>query len=149
MGMLDGRVVIVTGGGRGIGRAHCLELASHGATVVVNDLGVGVHGEAGGEAAALSPAESVVLEIEKAGGIAVADGTSVTDWSGIRDLVARTVGDHGHLDAVVNNAGILRDRMLFNMTVEEWDAVMKVASPGALPDDPAGLLVLARAGQVG
>ncbi len=80
--------------------------------------------------AALSPAESVVLEIEKAGGTAVADGTSVTDWSGIRDLVARTVGDHGHLDAVVNNAGIVRDRMLTSLTEEDFDAVLAVHLKG-------------------
>jgi NAD(P)-dependent dehydrogenase (short-subunit alcohol dehydrogenase family) len=122
MGLLDGRVVIVTGGGRGIGRSHCLELAAHGATVVVNDLGVGVHGETGAE----SPADAVVAEIEAGGGTAAADGTSVTDWHGVTALVARTVERFGRLDAVVNNAGIVRDRMLTSLTEDDWDAVVAV-----------------------
>src|SRR5580765_5209660 len=101
MGMLEGRVVIVTGAGRGLGRQHCLELAHHGATVVVNDLGVGLHGEGDGA----SPAEEVVTEIIAGGGTASADGTSVTDFGAVAELVARTVADHGRLDGIVNNAG--------------------------------------------
>jgi NAD(P)-dependent dehydrogenase (short-subunit alcohol dehydrogenase family) len=127
MGVLDGRVVIVTGGGRGIGRAHCLELAAQGAAVVVNDLGVGVHSE---EADAASPAEAVIAEITAAGGTAVADGASVTNWEGMRALVAATVGRFGRLDAVVNNAGIVRDRMITGLEEEDWDAVVAVHLKG-------------------
>jgi NAD(P)-dependent dehydrogenase (short-subunit alcohol dehydrogenase family) len=126
MGMLDGHVVIVTGGGRGIGRSHCLELASHGATVVVNDLGAGVHGEGRDE----SPAEEVVREIEKNGGTAVADGTSVTDWDAVGALVKGTAERFGRLDAVVNNAGVLRDRMLTSMSEEDLDVVLAVHVKG-------------------
>src|SRR5690242_18973363 len=106
--MLDGRVVIVTGAGRGLGREHCRELARHGASVVVNDLGVGLHGEradAGG-----SPAEAVVDEVMALGGKAVPDGTSVSDYAAVGDMVERTVATFGRIDAVVNNAGIVRDR---------------------------------------
>src|SRR3954462_6032793 len=113
MTTLEGRVAIVTGAGRGLGRSHALELARHGAAVGVNDLGVGLAGEheEGG-----SPAESVVAEIEAFGGTAMADGTSVTDWSGIEALVTRVLQRYRRLDAVVNNAGFLRDRMLTSMT---------------------------------
>lgn len=129
MGMLDGRVAIVTGAGRGLGRCHALELARHGATVVVNDLGVGLRGE--DEDAPVSPAEEVVAEIEAMGGRATADGTSVTDWDGMAALVARTVDAYGSLDVVVNNAGFVRDRMLVSMTEEEFDAVVAVHLKGA------------------
>jgi NAD(P)-dependent dehydrogenase (short-subunit alcohol dehydrogenase family) len=129
MGLLDGRVVIVTGGGRGLGRAHCLELAHQGATVVVNDLGVSLQGAAEeGEA----PAQSVVAEIEANGGTAVADGTSVADWDGMQALVARTVEQFGDLHAVVNNAGFLRDRMLVSMTEDDFDAVIAVHLKGTV-----------------
>jgi NAD(P)-dependent dehydrogenase (short-subunit alcohol dehydrogenase family) len=129
MGLLDGRVVIVTGGGRGLGRAHCLELAHQGATVVVNDLGVSLQGAAEeGEA----PAEAVVAEIEALGGNAVADGTSVADWDGMQALVARTVERFGDLHAVVNNAGFLRDRMLVSMTEDDFDAVIAVHLKGTV-----------------
>ena len=128
MGVLDGRVVIVSGGGRGLGRAHCLELARHGATVVVNDLGVTMAGEA--EENVEPPAQSVVREIEELGGSAVADGTSVTDWDGMAGLVARTVELFGSLDAVVNNAGFLRDRMLTSMSEADFDAVIQVHLKG-------------------
>ncbi|HSS11646.1 MAG TPA: SDR family NAD(P)-dependent oxidoreductase [Acidimicrobiales bacterium] len=124
--MLDRRVVIVTGGGRGIGRSHCFELHSHGATVVVNDLGVSVRGEAGVE----TPAEEVVREIQAAGGNALADATSVTDWDGVAGLIERTVERFGRLDAVVNNAGIIRDRMLTSLSEEDWDAVVSVHLKG-------------------
>jgi NAD(P)-dependent dehydrogenase (short-subunit alcohol dehydrogenase family) len=130
MGLLDGRVVIVTGGGRGLGRAHCLELGRQGATVVVNDLGVGLHGEAG--EAKESPADEVVAEIEAMGGTAVADGTSVTEWDGMAALVGRTVERFGDLHAVVNNAGFLRDRMLFSMTEDDFDAVIAVHLKGTV-----------------
>jgi NAD(P)-dependent dehydrogenase (short-subunit alcohol dehydrogenase family) len=124
--MLRGRVAIVTGGGRGIGRCHAIELASHGATVVVNDLGVGVHGEDAAE----SPADEVVAEITAAGGVAVSDGTSVTDWDRIGDLIARTVDDFGRLDIVINNAGIVRDRMITSLSEDDWDAVIAVHVKG-------------------
>jgi len=130
MGLLDGRVVIVTGGGRGLGRAHCLELARQGATVVVNDLGVDLHGGAGDDDE--SPAASVVREIEAAGGTAVADGTSVSEWDGMEALVARTVDQFGDLHAVVNNAGFLRDRMLVSMTEDDFDAVIAVHLKGTV-----------------
>src|SRR5438270_1371851 len=130
MGLLDGRVVIVTGGGRGLGRAHCLELARQGASVVVTDLGVGLHGEPG--EAGDSPAEQVVVEIEAAGGVAVADDTSVTDWDGMAKLVGRAVELFGDLHAVVNNAGFIRDRMLVSMTEEEFDSVIQVHLKGTV-----------------
>jgi NAD(P)-dependent dehydrogenase (short-subunit alcohol dehydrogenase family) len=127
MGMLDGRVVIVTGGGRGLGRSHCLEMASHGATVVVNDLGGGLHGEVGDRS---SPADEVVATIEATGGTAVGDGTSVVDHAGVAALVERTVERFGRLDAVVNNAGIIRDRMLTGMSEEDFDQVVAVHLKG-------------------
>jgi NAD(P)-dependent dehydrogenase (short-subunit alcohol dehydrogenase family) len=130
MGLVDGRVVIVTGGGRGLGRAHCLELARQGATVVVNDLGVGLHGEH--EADAMSPAEEVVAEIEAMGGKATANGTSVSDWDGMKALVDDTVGRFGDLHAVVNNAGFLRDRMLVSMSEDDFDAVIAVHLKGTV-----------------
>src|ERR1700686_3582179 len=128
MGLLDGRVGIVTGGGRGLGRAHCLELARQGATVVVNDLGVGLHGEA--DDGSGSPAESVLAEIEAMGATGMADGTSVTDWDGMAALVRATVERFGDLHAVVNNAGFIRDRMLVSMTEDDFDAVVAVHLKG-------------------
>jgi NAD(P)-dependent dehydrogenase (short-subunit alcohol dehydrogenase family) len=126
---LDERVVIVTGGGRGLGRAHCLELARQGAIVVVNDLGVGLRGEA--EENAQPPADLVVAEIRAMGGTAIADGTSVTDWAGMRALVERTVGEFGDLHAVVNNAGFLRDRMITAMSEDDFDSVVAVHLKGS------------------
>lgn len=126
MGLLDGRVVIVTGGGRGLGRAHCLELARQGAIVVVNDLGVSVTGVPEGD----SPADAVVREIQELGGTAVSDDTSVTDWEGMGSLVARTIERFGDLHAVVNNAGFVRDRMLFSMTEQDFDEVVAVHLKG-------------------
>src|SRR6187397_342821 len=125
-GMCEGRVAIVTGAGRGIGREHALMLAYHGAKVVVNDLGGNVDGSGGD----LSPAESVVREIKEFGGEAVANGDSVSSWEGAQRLINTAVETFGDLHAVVNNAGILRDRMLTNMTEEEWDAVIKVHLKG-------------------
>ena len=125
--LLDGRVVLVTGAGRGLGRAHALALARAGATVVVNDLGVSLAGAAGGDA---SPAERVVEEIDAVGGRATADATSVTDWEGIEALISRIVEQYGRLDAVVNNAGILRDRILTSMSEDDFDSVMSVHVKG-------------------
>jgi NAD(P)-dependent dehydrogenase (short-subunit alcohol dehydrogenase family) len=127
MALLDGRVVIVTGAGRGLGRAHALELARRGATVVVNDLGVTLGGESEPGA---SPAASVVAEIAAAGGTATADGTSVTDWDGIGALIDAVVGRYGRLDAVVNNAGFLRDKMLTSMSEDDFDRVLQVHVKG-------------------
>ncbi|MFF4034285.1 SDR family NAD(P)-dependent oxidoreductase [Streptomyces sviceus] len=126
MGILDDKVAIVTGGGRGLGRAHCLALAEAGATVVVNDLGSGVHGERTGD----SPADDVVAEITKLGGRAVANHASVTDWSATETMVADTVAEFGRLDVIVNNAGIVRDRMLFSMSEAEFDSVIAVHLKG-------------------
>jgi NAD(P)-dependent dehydrogenase (short-subunit alcohol dehydrogenase family) len=123
---LEGRVVIVTGAGRGLGRAHALLLGSHGASVVVNDLGGDVHGEG----ADPSPAAVVVQEIEEAGGAAVASGHDVADWDQAENLVALAVETFGDLHALVNNAGILRDRTLANLTEDEWDAVIRVHLKG-------------------
>jgi NAD(P)-dependent dehydrogenase (short-subunit alcohol dehydrogenase family) len=127
MGLLDGRVVIVTGAGRGLGREHCLELAHQGASVVVNDLGVGLHGQDDPER---SPAEKVVDEILASGGVAIADGASVTDFAATAATVERTVETYGRLDAVVNNAGIVRDRMITGMTEEDFDLVVAVHLKG-------------------
>ena len=121
-GICEGRVVIVTGGGRGIGRGHCLEFARQGAKVVVNDLGGAVEGS--GNAA--GPAEDVAQEIRDTGGEAVANGDSVSNWEGAQRLVNQAVETFGGLDVLVNNAGILRDRMLVNMSDAEWDAVIDV-----------------------
>ncbi len=127
MGQLcEGRVVVVTGAGRGIGREHALSLAQHGALVVVNDLGGNIDGS-GGDA---SPARQVVQEIEAAGGRAVANGDDISTWAGAEALINTAISVFGDLHAVVNNAGILRDRMLTNMTEEEWDAVIKVHLKG-------------------
>jgi NAD(P)-dependent dehydrogenase (short-subunit alcohol dehydrogenase family) len=121
-GLSDGRVVVVTGAARGLGRAHALELARQGASVVVNDLGVGLDGETPSSEAA----EAVAEEIRAAGGDAVANADDVSDWEGARRIVTSTVERFGRIDALVNNAGILRDRMIFNMEPEDWDAVMRV-----------------------
>lgn len=117
-----GRVVIITGAGRGIGREHALAYAAEGARVVVNDLGSA--GDGTGQAA--GPANAVVDEIRAMGGEAIANGEDVADWEGAGRLVRATIEAFGGLDVVVNNAGILRDRMFVSSTVEEWDAVMNV-----------------------
>ncbi len=124
--LCDGRVAIVTGAGRGIGREHALSLAYHGAKVVVNDLGGNVDGSGGD----LSPAQQVVDEIKAFGGEAVANGDSVSSWEGAQRLINIAVETFGDLHVLVNNAGILRDRMLTNMTEEEWDAVINVHLKG-------------------
>ena len=124
--LCEGRVAIVTGAGRGIGREHALMLAAHGAKVVVNDLGGDVDGTGGD----LSPAQQVVEEIKGMGGEAVANGDNVSSWEGAQRLINTAVETFGDLHVVVNNAGILRDRMLTNMTEEEWDAVINVHLKG-------------------
>ncbi|MEP7046793.1 MAG: SDR family oxidoreductase [Ilumatobacteraceae bacterium] len=124
--LCEGRIAIVTGAGRGIGREHALSLAAHGAKVVVNDLGGNVDGSGGD----LSAAEQVVQEIEGMGGEAVANGDSVSSWEGAQRLINTAIETFGDLHAVINNAGILRDRMLTNMTEEEWDAVINVHLKG-------------------
>jgi NAD(P)-dependent dehydrogenase (short-subunit alcohol dehydrogenase family) len=122
MGTLDGKVAVITGAGRGIGRGEALLFAQEGAQVVVNDLG----GEWDGSGADPRPASQVVEEIRAAGGEAVAHFEDVSEESGATSLIQRALDTWGRLDAVVNNAGILRDRMIFNMSVEDWDAVIKV-----------------------
>ena len=117
---------MVTGSGRGIGREHALSLARHGAYVVVNDLGAGVDGSGGD----ISPAQQVVNEIEAMGGKAVANGDDISTWEGAERLINTAIETFGDLHVVVNNAGILRDRMMVNMTEEEWDAVIKVHLKG-------------------
>jgi NAD(P)-dependent dehydrogenase (short-subunit alcohol dehydrogenase family) len=127
MGTLcEDRVVIVTGAARGIGREYALQLAAHGARVVVNDLGAARDG-IGRD---LSAAQAVVDEIQAAGGTAVANGDDVSDWQGARRMVETTVERFGGLHALVNNAGILRDRTLVNMEESEWDAVIQVHLKG-------------------
>jgi NAD(P)-dependent dehydrogenase (short-subunit alcohol dehydrogenase family) len=122
VGVLDGKVVVITGAGRGIGRGEALLFASEGARVVVNDLG----GEWDGTGADPRAASRVVEEIRAAGGEAVAHFEDVSEETGADSLIRLALDTWGRLDAVVNNAGILRDKMVFNMTVEDWDAVMKV-----------------------
>jgi 3-oxoacyl-[acyl-carrier protein] reductase len=119
---LKGKVAIVTGSGRGIGRAEALALAAEGAKVVVNDLG----GSSAGAGADSTPAQEVVNEIKKMGGEAVANFDSVATWAGGENMVKTAIDNFGRIDIVVNNAGILRDKMVFNMTEEEWDIIIKV-----------------------
>ncbi|MGH9296695.1 MAG: SDR family oxidoreductase [Acidimicrobiales bacterium] len=126
MGALDGRVAIITGAGRGIGREHALLFASEGAKIVVNDLGGAVDGSGDDR----SPAEQVVDEITEMGGEAVSNSDNVADWEGGQRLVNSAVEAFGDLHVLVNNAGILRDRVLVNMTEEEWDSVIHVHLKG-------------------
>ena len=126
MASLDGRVAIITGAGRGIGREHALLFAAEGARVVVNDLG----GANDGEGQDASPAEQVVAEIRDLGGEAVVNTDNVADWEGAQRMINAAVEHFGDLDILVNNAGILRDRVLVNMTEEEWDAVIAVHLKG-------------------
>ncbi len=126
MGALEGRVAIITGAGRGIGREHALLFAEEGAKVVVNDLGGAVDGSGDDR----TPAEQVVAEIEKAGGEAIANADDVTTWEGGKRLIDAAVEAFGDLHVLVNNAGILRDRVLVNMSEEEWDSVIHVHLKG-------------------
>ena len=127
MALLTGKVAVITGAGRGIGREEALLLAKHGAKVVVNDLG----GHFDGTGQSRSPAEDVVKEIRSAGGEAVANFESVTDFKAAKRIVDCAVDNFGKLNIVVNNAGILRDRMIFNMSEEDWDAVVTVHLKGS------------------
>ena len=126
MGALDGRVAIITGAGRGIGREHALLFASEGAKIVVNDLGGAIDGSGDDR----TPAEQVVDEIKAMGGEAVSNADNVADWEGSQRLINSAVEAFGDLHVLVNNAGILRDRVLVNMTEEEWDAVIHVHLKG-------------------
>ena len=124
MGTLDGRVAIVTGAGRGIGREHALLMAGEGAMVVVNDLG----GANDGSGSDTTPAEEVVAEISAAGGQATVSTIDVSSWDGSKELIEQAVGEFGGLDILVNNAGILRDAFIPAMTEEQWDSVIAVHS---------------------
>ncbi len=125
-GLCDGRIVVITGAGRGIGRGHALEFARQGAKVVVNDIGANIDGTGSSD----GPAGEVVDAIRAMGGEAVANGDDVADWEGSQRLVQTAIDTWGGLDVVVNNAGFLRDRMLVSTSEEEWDAVMRVHLKG-------------------
>src|SRR5436190_4226098 len=126
MGALDGRVAIITGAGRGLGREHALLFASLGAKVVVNDLGGDMHGEGGDPSSAMQ----TVDDIKAMGGEAVVNGDNVADWDGAQRMVQQAIDACGDLHVLVNNAGILRDRVIINMTEAEWDAVIAVHLKG-------------------
>jgi NAD(P)-dependent dehydrogenase (short-subunit alcohol dehydrogenase family) len=126
--LCEGRVVVITGAGRGIGREHALEFARQGAKVVVNDLGA----EVDGTGSSVGPAGEVVDAIRGMGGEAVANGDDVASWDGAERLIRTAIDTFGGLDVVVNNAGILRDRMFVNIAEDEWDAVIRVHLKGHL-----------------
>ena len=143
--LCEGRVCIVTGAGRGIGRQHALTLAGAGACVLVND--VGSHTD--GSGASTSPADDVVAEIRAGGGEAEANGDDVSSWEGAQRIVNHAIESFGDLHVVVNNAGILRDRMLVDMTEDEWDAVIRVHLKGTFELPPVAERLLARPSQGG
>ena len=124
--LCEGRVAIVTGAGRGVGREHALLLAAHGAKVVVNDIGA----DLGGAGKDASPANEVVATIKKAGGEAITNGEDVSSWKGSKAMIDAAIAHFGKLDILINNAGILRDRMLTNMDESEWDSVIQVHLKG-------------------
>src|SRR5215471_14851056 len=126
MGALDGRIAIITGAGRGLGREHALLFAREGAKVVVNDLGGDMHGEGADRA----PAQQVVDEITAMGGEAVANLDSAADWEGAERLIRTAIDTFGDLHVLVNNAGILRDRVIVNISEDEWDSVVRVHLKG-------------------
>jgi NAD(P)-dependent dehydrogenase (short-subunit alcohol dehydrogenase family) len=126
VGLFDGKVAVVTGAGRGLGRAEAVLLASEGAQVVVNDLG----GDTIGEGANEEPAHDAVAQIQASGGQATANGDDISSWEGGQRLIRQALDDYGRLDILVNNAGILRDRMSFTMEEAEWDSVMRVHLKG-------------------
>jgi NAD(P)-dependent dehydrogenase (short-subunit alcohol dehydrogenase family) len=125
--VVNGKVVVVTGAGGGIGRDFALAMAAHGAKVVVNDIGASVSGEG----ADVGPAQRVVAEIKAAGGFAVANTDSVADWDSANRIVKTAIEAFGRIDVVVNNAGVLRDRFFFNMSIEEWKTVIDVHLNGS------------------
>ena len=127
MGLLDGKVAVVTGAGRGIGREEALTLAAEGAKVVVNDVGAGLHGESSADA---HPAQEVVDLIKKNGGDAAVNGDDISSWLGGKNVVEQAIDTFGSLDILVNNAGILRDKMSFNMDESDWDDVIRVHLKG-------------------
>ena len=127
MGLLDGKVAVVTGAGRGIGREEALVLAGEGARVVVNDVGAGLHGEGSQDA---HPAEEVVALIKEQGGEAAVNGDDISTWAGGKNVVEQAIDTFGALDILVNNAGILRDKMSFNMDESDWDDVIRVHLKG-------------------
>ncbi len=125
--MLEGKVIVVTGAGRGIGRAMAMMMANAGARIVVNDLGVSVAGESEG----ISPAAEVVKEITDAGGEAIANNNSVAEWDSAHEIIQNAIDSFGRIDGIVNNAGIMRDSIFHKMTEEDFDIVIKVNLKGA------------------
>ena len=126
MGALDGRVAIITGAGRGLGREHALLFAAEGAKIVVNDLG----GANDGSGSDMTPAQQTVADIKAMGGEAIVNTDNVADWEGSKRMIDSAIEAFGDLDILVNNAGILRDRVLVNMSEAEWDAVIQVHLKG-------------------
>ena len=143
MARLEGKVAVITGAGRGIGREEALLMAKHGAKVVVNDLG----GHFDGTGQSRSPGRGGGQRDQRAGGEAVANCDSVSDFKAAKRIIECAIDNFGKLNIVVNNAGILRDRMIFNMDEEDWDAVVARASQGHLQHGAPCLRVLARAAQ--